>query len=1271
MFKEYPDYLPPKVKRDLQEWEWHKEDLSSPPESLEGQPTNLDLLFEENPLLDRESIDYKQLDYVAAMRLINEVFLKWRDRVCRHIYKRSRQGNMQTPTEEGLQRYLKETGENPSSYRGVPEFEYFTTHILPAIQSFAQTPEQLVVAGLDCIEILENLMVGEISYTTHTTQRSLLTRFFQNTPDDDDQWRWRDATGQFQEFYLLGRGWEQKGRRANPLVIKGAHRDNFYKMIMGPDQQALLPGETRQIGGLEREQTLPPETQKRREIIEYLYYESNKWLTLAIAKHQGWECDRHYDGGDYTNSTREIEEKFKPIYEALPLHVRPLVFKAFVKYGGHYHSMAFLNGTREVARHFIEKEQTHLLLAYYMIVQSAPEMTLGQASGHGSDRNKSDGFPVLEPEEALSEMIAFEKNCGDYPLESIDLARKMIEAGDHSRRTKPSFKLRTKRGNRMIEEPHSIPATVKKMQKQGYEPADVKKAMSLLDDHPWLRENAKEIFENYAKIDKNFPGGVDALIAYLKKISASNWAMSRVISACKQNNLPQKNLQKWLDLGEEVITKLEEHGTRYFQIFNTRKEEPLIQMVENDWEEFEKITREFLELTLTFPNEDKDRETVFESLIRHHKDPRFEEWKEILIILRDQFVKYLEVHGKTHPYKRSVKSLSEPIGHVDQALWVISEESKREMLLKRNQNLSLPPDVDMQEQAKLVSHMTFDEGDSHGFHFNNYIRLILLGMHPKIAARARVKGHVPSNWGDEDKESLADVEIERYVDIPALPCPLGKRKFKEVRIVTDRVRILVDKLLKKIQTNQEKSPGGFLPSPLTDKTSLLSDKDLLELSTDQLNQELRKMEALEKDPKVAKYINFKVIREKVNKALSLLAMRRTLAIPSSYTEYEPPLTPDQKKWLENTNPATRTAITGMTMLGAFGALSLEDLGIEDVEKPEKYEGLLLLPDSSYTTADKIESKEMEYRRFVRANAPTITGNIGKILPELIQAVEEARLSAPGKMAIGGKIHTPRSMDYSTIEAIRSTFGIRSTPFRLIHANDTLVLPPMASSFELKLLIKLVEMTGGLNGIKDPEIQFAMGGRLPEEIAGLVGATSLLGTNRGRRFKEGAFKTTHDNDTGARIMAYDAGVLDNSLPFHLPGAKGRTDRLGCQILSDADIIQTLGTLGTHTAHKGRFTPQWKRFREEMLFVLDKLNLTRHLRDADWILDPKNPDDTTLDKHEGMVRKFTDTWWRESEQVGFGAIMDVQDVILRAHESIERQSARILKEEPDEVEKLMTY
>ena len=1269
--REYPDYLPLQVKRDLQDWEWHKEDYLKPPKSIENPEDHLDKLAKHVPGIDREDIDYGQMEYVETMRFLNKTFLEWREKVVEYIYTNSTRGNMETPTDEGRERYLKDTGEHPSPYKGIPEYEYFSTYILPTLTTFCETPDQLRQAGLDCLAILENLMIGEISSTTHTTQRTLLTQFFQTIEKNDNNgWggSWRSSLGQFSRFYMLGRGWEPKGRRANPLVIKDNHRDEFYKMIMGPENQDLIAAQTRSIGNQTPATTTPPETHRRKQMIEYLYYEANKWLTLAIAKHQGWECDRHYDGGDYTNSTREIEEKFRPVYEALPLHVRPLVFRAFVQYGGHFDGMAFLNATKKVAQHFIDKGKAHLLLPYYMIVQSAPDITLGQSFGDSDRKNRSEGFPVIDPEEALEEMEAFEENCGEFPMESVDLARRIIASDGYMKQRKPSFMLEPEENHSRLETPHSIPGTTKMLQKKGYTEDQIREALALPKNCPWLKSTAEDLFKNYTIIDKKFPGGIETFTAYLKKISASENAMSHLIHTCSRGNLPSKNLQKFLDLGEEVIRRIGEHGDRYFHVFDTKKTAPLIQMAENDWDKFEHMMRDFLDLTLTFPNEENDRKNVFEALLRNHTDPRFHEWRRIIEMFRDRFIEYLETQGTTHPLRRNVRSLSKILKNLDSAVWTVSETSQFENR-KTNRDLFLPPDVNLEEQAKVIEHMAFVEGDTHGFTFNNYLRLVGLGMHPRIAARARVKKHVPSSWGREDDPTLKDVRVDTYVDIPALPCPLGKRKFKKIAEVANRTKILVKNLLEQLQGPDHHSATGFLPSPITNKQGLIkSDKGLFELNTDQLNQNLRLIADLEQDPKVTKYIDFSAIKEEAGKALNLLAMRRSMALPNSYIEYEAPMTPEQRRWLEQTNPSTRTAITGITMLGAFGALDLENLGIPAIENPQRYKGQLLIGDS---LAPEEMEQEAAYRGFIKENAPIITRNIGIILPHLIQAVEQARTQTPGKMAIGGKIHTPSAMNNSTIEAIRKTFGIESTCFRLIHADDSLLLPPLPSSFELKLLIRLIQMVGGLQGIEDPEIQFATGGRWPENIASLVAATSLLGTRRGRKFKEGAFKTTHDRQTGARILAYDAGVLDKTLPFHQEGAEGRTDRLGCQIYSDADIIQTLGTLATHATHQGTFTPQWKAFQHKMTRMLDQLNLTRHLREADWILDPKNPDDTTLDKHEAMVKRFTDTWWRESDRAGFGAITDVQDIILDAHDSIERQRDRIAAENPDEMERLLAY
>jgi hypothetical protein len=73
------------------------------------------------------------------------------------------------------------------------------------------------------------------------------------------------------------------------------------------------------------------------------------------------------------------------------------------------------------------------------------------------------------------------------------------------------------------------------------------------------------------------------------------------------------------------------------------------------------------------------------------------------------------------------------------------------------------------------------------------------------------------------------------------------------------------------------------------------------------------------------------------------------------------------------------------------------------------------------------------------------------------------------------------------------------------------------------------------------------------------------TNYIKDFSMDAFSTSHDESTGARIMAYDAGVLNTDFKYMPKKITGRTDMLARQSITDIFLYQFIGSLVSQSVH----------------------------------------------------------------------------------------------------------
>lgn len=256
----------------------------------------------------------------------------------------------------------------------------------------------------------------------------------------------------------------------------------------------------------------------------------------------------------------------------------------------------------------------------------------------------------------------------------------------------------------------------------------------------------------------------------------------------------------------------------------------------------------------------------------------------------------------------------------------------------------------------------------------------------------------------------------------------------------------------------------------------------------------------------------------------------------------------------------------------------------------------------------------------------------------LEAWQLERTSLPGLMPIGGKIHVSTGIAPETFERVREKLDLTSTPFRMIHAGRSLILPAGQATDLTRLIRALVAHKLFQNN--EPDLQLGIAGRWPEGVAAIVGASVILGSDQGIIYKPSAFSTTHDDLTGARIMAYDDGTRWTGGAFDLPQATGRTDMLGRHAGIDILHYQVLGTLASHYVYNGRWGHLFESYRERFQTTLQKAGLHKTIQESAWIYQKGSTDKKDDDKHGRMVNKLAHVWIQAQAEANEGISGEVR-------------------------------
>lgn len=376
-------------------------------------------------------------------------------------------------------------------------------------------------------------------------------------------------------------------------------------------------------------------------------------------------------------------------------------------------------------------------------------------------------------------------------------------------------------------------------------------------------------------------------------------------------------------------------------------------------------------------------------------------------------------------------------------------------------------------------------------------------------------------------------------------------------------------------------------------------------------------------------------------------------------------------WIYHANPSTQLAASSGALFLALGLNSLsDDLSELNFTIPDG----VLNPMFFNRELDAFASGEIKIQELLEVlrsqdKEKMLKANIQKALPYVVKAIRSARLSYPGLMPIGTKIESCKDLSFKDFRFVLDLAGlgdIRTTPFQLKHNGRSLVNPPLPSAFEQKLLTYFFSMFGVIDASKI-DMQVTMGGRMDNEIARVVCASSILASDVSVQYAKAAFSAgAYDGTTDSRIMVYDAGVRKNGLPFDLPNAEGRTDKVACKSMTDIFLLQVLGTFGVHYQFDGQFKDQMKGYKSGFEEILNRHSLGKCISEASWIFDVLEPWDAA-EFHEEMIGKFTMA--RRDNPDLRDEVRDLMAEKLLVY--LKSNSQRISEESPLDYERLKTY
>ncbi|KKQ70905.1 MAG: hypothetical protein UT33_C0013G0021 [Candidatus Peregrinibacteria bacterium GW2011_GWC2_39_14] len=962
---------------------------------------------------------------------------------------------------------------------------------------------------------------------------------------------------------------------------------------------------------------------------QYLYQKYGRLTAIAASAFQGDRCDKHHDGGDYSYEMHELEGMLKSTLEKLPPEYRDDALEVLIACEWYQRMESFWGGLPKVVEEFKKKGKTHLLKRYFELAKAG---AMSMDSAHDGGR----AFPFLAPKKALKELSAFEET----PLELQDDIF--------------NFAILVTRNSESVYDPN-VPSFVRKKESDEDRYGDGRHVnlsriadgmVALKKKRSFTDEKVREILRipevvpsvghvivaSYAELDKKFPGGVDGLLKYLEDFKKAPVCARSVVNNFKDKELPQNHLQLYLDKGAEAVRAIGDGARMYFDAGVMTP--PMIKILQESPRKFVALVDEAIVFALRFGHAGNK---AFRAYAMYCLEPGFNDYKKgmRLILSRSNKIKKEAKQGRDrHALNGVGHSLGKALEEYDHIPYSFS---KTECTRERR----LPEDVNMVDHARIIRELMLS-GRGRDGRYELYKEMVARGVDYRVAALIRIK---EEQLGNGNRTS----RLEGIVPIKGLDCPLSKSRVRDLA----RTIFSVRRALAKIFECGEDSIGDRRKyiERMPRKAAV---EKLPMLSMDLLEEQLRRLKALEDDPKIAQFVDLKDLREEVEAAKSLAYFKDVAGIGILQGGLDIP----RGGLLERGGNNVKALIAAASTIVGMGAMRLH--GVTEQLDKLPFDVRLALPKDP-GSRDELVSAMKRYER-------TLIGNIRKAVPAIEALILQERERGVGKMPVGLKVHTNNPMNSEILQFLQRFFGLDSTMFHLIHADHSLVLPVMVSEAEMSLTLAVLSALHVIE--EEPDLQYCGAGEQPEKTAGIIGASTILSAIRSvPSYEPGAFRTTH-NQTGARIMCYGDGVRETDLPFDVAEAGGRTDILGRRCLGGIGRFRLLTTLANHGAHNKRFGDLMGTYVMRLKGILHEYGLLQFLYESAWIFDTKKEGDS-IEAHERMVNRFMQAWTQASRSVDFGVIREVNELLNEMEAAIQMQREAIIREQPDDYQKLLTF
>lgn len=309
------------------------------------------------------------------------------------------------------------------------------------------------------------------------------------------------------------------------------------------------------------------------------------------------------------------------------------------------------------------------------------------------------------------------------------------------------------------------------------------------------------------------------------------------------------------------------------------------------------------------------------------------------------------------------------------------------------------------------------------------------------------------------------------------------------------------------------------------------------------------------------------------------------------------------------------------------------------------------------------------------------------LPEFQKQVDQWRLADVPFGSIGGRWHFDNPVHDEHLQLFAKLLGLGQTPFRMIHANTSLIIPAFMSRREMKAFILMLALEGLIDP-KKPELQIGVPGRLVPSLCAYFGSSAMLGTAECAPFKPESFVAHGDWNnwaSGARIVAYDAYEASGGRNWDLPfmskngtlgeNVDGRTDILGrwhvrldaslerptVDTMDDIDIAHIVGGALRHVQYGGPLAEAGRAYMHRHRTILGDHNLSDVLK-APWVFGREGEAYQEKGAHsrehfDRCVHPCMEAHFRDAERFGKGkgVVFDVRtniDTLIRQAEDIRR-------------------